>query len=381
MKIILIGPTYPFRGGIAHYMTLLCQTLRQKHEVKFISFKRQYPKILFPGKSDRDPSHQPLKVDQVDYLLDPLNPWTWLRVTRTIKEYHPHLLVIPWWVSFWMPPFWFILKTLKGSSKTKTIFICHNVNEHESNWLKKIATKAVLSKADRLIAHSKEEMLRLKELLRRDFNGITAFLPTYAPLGVNRYTREEAKQKLGLTGPVLLFFGFVRPYKGLNVLLDAMPLVLKEKEVTLLIVGEFWKDKEKYLRQIDIHRMGPKIKIVDDYVPNEEVGLYFAASDLVIQPYLSATGSAISQLAYGLDRPVIGTCVGGLPEIIEDGVNGWIVPPGDPETLAKTILKSLEPEILKSLSQNASHTKEKFSWEKLGDILTGELKISEQESS
>lgn len=379
MKIVLLGPTYPFRGGIAHYMTLLCQTLRQKHEVKFISFKRQYPKILFPGKSDRDPSQHPLKVDQVDYLLDPMNPWTWLKVSRTIKKFHPHLLMIPWWVSFWMPPFWFILETLKGSSKPEIVLICHNVNEHESNWLKKMATKAVLLKADRLIAHSREEMLRLRELLQQNFNGITAFLPTYAPLGVKQYKKEDAKQKLGLMGPVLLFFGFVRPYKGLHVLLDAMPLVLKEKEVTLLVVGEFWKDKEKYLRQIETHRMNSKIKIVDDYIPNEDVGLYFAAADLIIQPYISATGSAISQLAYGLDRPVIATRVGNLPEIIEDGVNGWIVPPGDPKSLAKAILKSLEPEILETLSQNARQTKEKYSWEKLGEILTGESKLPERE--
>jgi len=269
---------------------------------------------------------------------------------------------------------------VKRSCKTEIVFICHNVIEHESNWLKKRATKAVLSKADRLITHSREETGRLKELLGEHTQVITAFLPTYAPIGVKRYTREQAKEKLGLAGHVLLFFGFVRPYKGLDILLDAMPMVLKEKDVTLLIVGEFWKDKKKFLHQIDFYRMGSKIRIVDGYVPNEEIGLYFAASDLVVQPYVSATGSAISQLAYGLDRPVIATRVGDLKEVIQDGVNGRIVEPGDASGLAKAILKSLESETLQKLSENAMNTKERFSWERLGKVITGEMKNSEEGS-
>src|SRR4030042_2148280 len=127
MKIVLIGPTYPFRGGIAHYTTLLCKALRQNHKVKYISFKRQYPKILFPGKSDRDSSEKPLKIEGVDYIIDSMNPLTWVKAARAIKEYKPDKVIFPWWVSFWMPQFWSILIMVKRYLKSEIVFICHNV--------------------------------------------------------------------------------------------------------------------------------------------------------------------------------------------------------------------------------------------------------------
>lgn len=372
MKVILIGPTYPFRGGIAHYTTLLCLALRQNYDVKFISFKRQYPNILFPGKSDRDPSKHPIKVDNVDYIIDSMNPVTWMKAFWIIKEYKPDKVVIPWWVAFWAPQFWTILTMTKCYLNAEIVFICHNVVEHESNFLKRIATKSVLSKADRLITHSQEETCKLRDLLGGHANVITAFHPTYAGLSEYRYTKKKAKEKLGLAGNVLLFFGFVRAYKGLSFLLDAMPIVLKDKDVTLLIVGEFWNDKQEYLEKINHFKLSPKVKIVDKYVPNEEIGIYFAASDLVVQPYISATGSGICQIAYGFDRPVISTNVGSLPEVVEDGVNGRIVEPGDAQALADAILKSLDHATLGKLSQNAVKTKNKFSWKKMAEIVIAE---------
>jgi glycosyltransferase involved in cell wall biosynthesis len=373
VKIVLIGPTYPFRGGIAHYTTLLCRALRQSHEVKFISFKRQYPRILFPGKSDRDPSKKPLRIEEVDYIIDSMNPLTWMDAVQAIKEYKPEKVVIPWWVSFWAPQFWFILTMVKRSLKSELVFICHNVVEHESNFFKKMATRAVLSKAHRLITHSKEETDRLKDHLGEHVNVITAFHPTYADMSNKKYSKEQAKEKLGLTRNVLLFFGFVRKYKGLDILLDAIPIVLKEKEVTLLIVGEFWKDKQKYLSKISRLGISKKVVIVDEYIPNEEIGLYFAAADLVVQPYISATGSGICQLAYGFDRPVIATNVGCLPEVIENGINGRIVEPGDAQCLAEAVLESLHPDNLKKFTLNAALTKEKFSWQKMAAIICGEV--------
>ncbi|NIM06086.1 MAG: glycosyltransferase [Armatimonadetes bacterium] len=372
MKIALVGPTYPFRGGISHYTTLLCRTLRQKHEVKFISFKRQYPKLLFPGKTDRDESAEPVKVEDVDYLIDSLNPFTWRAAAEAIREFAPDEVVFPWWVSFWAPQFWAILRLLGGKARPKVVFICHNVVEHESSSLKKMATRAVLSKADLLITHSREESARAKRLLGEGVKIVTAFHPTYAQVSGKRYDKEEAKARLELSGDVLLFFGFVREYKGLRVLLEAMPEVLKQKEVTLLVVGEFWKDKSRYMEQISRHGMGAQVKIFDAYVPNEEVGLYFAAADLVVQPYLSASGSGVCQIAYGFDRPVIATNVGSLPEVIQDGENGRIVEPGSVHSLAKAVTESLEPETLRRLTENAVRTKERFSWERMADIVAGE---------
>lgn len=377
MKIVLIGPTYPFRGGIAHYTTLLCRALRENHEVKFISFKRQYPRILFPGRSDRDPSKIPLRVDNVDYIIDSMNPVTWMSAVRAIKDYKPEKVVIPWWVAFWAPPFRTIISLVKRHLSAEIVFICHNVYEHEPGSLKRIVTKAVLSQADRIITHSAEETRKLTDLLGKDVNAITAFHPTYVHLNDKLYTKKEAKTRLGLEGNVLLFFGFVREYKGLNVLLDAMPIVIKNKKIILLIVGEFWKDKEKYLDKIEYFEISSSIRIIDEYIPNEEIGIYFAAADLVIQPYVSVSGSGICQIAYGFDRPVIATNVGCLPEVIEHGVNGRIVEPGDASGLARAILESLEPLTLSRYSQNALKTKEKFSWGKMADTVAGETAARE----
>ena len=369
MKITLIGPTYPYRGGIAHHTTLLCRALRKNHEVKFISFKRQYPKILFPGKSDRDPSKKPVKIDNVDYLLDSLNPFSWIKVYRAIKEFKPEKVIVPWWVAFWMPQFWTIASLVKKYLQSEIVFICHNAIEHESNALKKLATKIVLKKADRLISHSKEETLRIRDLLGNGVNAVTAFHPTYANLCDKRYSKEEAKEKLGLNGDVLLFFGFVREYKGLDVLLDAMSIIPEEKNVTLMVTGEFWDDKQKYLDKIDNYGISKNVRIIDEYVPNEAIGIYFAASDLVVQPYHSASGSGICQMAYGFNRPVIATHVGSLPDVVQDGINGRIVKPRDHQGLAKAILESLEKDTLDKLTRNAEKTKERFSWERMADIV------------
>ena len=371
MRIVLIGPTYPFRGGIAHYTTLLCKTLRQDHDVKFISFRRQYPRVFFPGKSERDTSDIPVEVGDVDYIIDSLNPLTWLTAVRQIKEFEPEKLVFPWWVAFWAPQFWAILTLIKRYLACEVVFICHNVVEHESNLLKVIATRIVLSKGDRLITHSKAETRKIKELLGEDVNAVTAFHPTYSGLSDRRYTKERAKEMLGLKGDVLLFFGFVRDYKGLGFLLDAMPLVFREREATLLVVGEFWKDKRKYLEQIDRCGICARVMIIDKYIPNEEIALYFGAADLVVQPYITASGSGVCQIAFGFDRPVVATTVGDLRDVVEDGINGKLVAPGDPEKLAAAILASLDPNTLLRFSRNAAKTKEKFCWNRMAQIVSG----------
>jgi len=347
----------------------LCRALRKSHQVKFISFKRQYPSLLFPGKTDRDPSSKPLKPDQVDYIIDSMNPFTWFRAAHEIKDYQPDKIILGWWVTFWMPTFWTIIKLVKRSLDAEIIIICHNVFEHESSFVKKQAAKAVLSQADLLITHSAQETDRLGELLGKEAKAITAFHPTYAELSNTRFTSSQAKEKLGITGDCLLFFGFVREYKGLAVLLEALGRIKEKKEFTLLVVGEFWKGKSKYLDQVERLGISSCVRIVDKYISNEEIGLYFAAADLVVQPYLSASGSGICQIAYGFDRPVIATRVGSLPEVVEDGVNGRLVEPGDAKALAEAIIESLEPDKLKEFSQNAVKTKQKFSWQRLADIV------------
>jgi glycosyltransferase involved in cell wall biosynthesis len=371
MKISIIGPTYPFRGGISHYSTLLCEALRRHHKVQFLSYTRQYPNFLFPGVSDRDPSKEPLHIDNVEYLIDSINPWTWFHAARQINKFNPDLVIIPWWIVFWIPQYFLIIKLVKKKTKSRIIFICHNVVEHESNFMKVLGSKLVLAQADRIITHSKEETAKVKKLLGPDAPAETAFHPTYADLNIAMQEKNEARNKLGMKSQyVLLFFGFVRPYKGLDILLEAMPRILANRDVTLLVVGEFWKGKEGYLKQIEHFGIKDQVIFVDKYVPNEEIGAYFSAADLIVQPYHSVTGSGICQLAYGLDRPVVASNCGSLSEVIEDGINGRLVQPGDVAGLALAVIDSLDPGVLSKFNDGATQTKKRFSWERLSSIVT-----------
>ena len=365
MKIVLIGPTYPFRGGIAHYTTLLCRALRKNHEVKFISFKRQYPKLLFPGKSDYDSSKVPILDDDVEPMLDSLNPLTWIETARKVSRSTPDLLILPWWVTFWVPQFWTILKCV-NRSRTKILFICHNVISHESRWYYRIGTRLVLKGGDFFVVHSEEERQRLLALIP-GAKVAKLFHPTYE-IFHSGISKEEARQRLGVSGDVLLFFGFVRPYKGLMTLLEAMPKILELRPATLLVVGEFWEDKDIYLKRMADLKLSEHIRILDAYVPNEDVDAYFAASDLVVQPYVSVTGSGIVQVAFGCERPVVVTHVGCLPEVVADGKTGYVVPPQDPDAIADAVLRFLKGDREEFIAAIREQVK-RFSWERMVDMI------------
>ncbi|EGB14691.1 glycosyl transferase group 1 [Pseudodesulfovibrio mercurii] len=365
MRVSLVGPTHPYRGGISHHTTLLCEALKKDHEVQFISYKRQYPAILFPGKSDKDPSADGLHVEGVDFLVDSVNPFTWLQTARAVVRFKPDLLVLPWWVVFWAPLYLVLITWVRWFLPTRVVFLCHNVLEHEPSALKRAITRLTLSRADRIVTQSQQESEKAKALLGADFPVVTGFHPTYVSLAGGSMDREQAVRELNLSGNVLLFFGFVRPYKGLDVLLEAMPSVLASRDVTLMVVGEFWKDKDAYLEQLDRLGLGEHVRLVDEYVPNEHLGRYFAAADLVVQPYRSASGSGVSQLAYGFGKPVVATRVGNLAEVIEDGRNGLLVPPSDAAALADALVRGLDGPKLAELTDNARLTKERFSWDRL----------------
>ena len=365
MKVALIGPTYPFRGGIAHHTTLLYETISKNHETLFISFTRQYPDFLFPGKSDKDPSHSPYKTEKVIYLIDSINPFTWEKAVKKIRTFNPDKIIFPWWVAYFAPLFWYITNRLKKSIKCEIVIICHNVLEHDSGMLSKFISKLFLPKGDRLITHSISDSIKIRQITGANKNVMTLFHPTYAPLCDIKISREKARDQLGLSGNLLLFFGFIRPYKGLSVLLSAMKYIIEKKPVHLIIAGEFWHDKKKYLAKINKMGLSNYITIIDEYIPNENMDLFFSAVDLVVQPYLTASGSGVCQMAYGFGCPVIATSVGNLSEIIEDGINGRIVAPDNIKELSEAILESLEPEILHKLTQNAKIGKNKFLWDDL----------------
>lgn len=363
MKCTLIGPTYPYRGGISHYVTLLCEHLRQKHDVQFLSFKSQYPSFLFPGKTDKDPSSQPLRTD-CDYLIAPLAPWTWFKAFWAIRRSQPELVILQWWVPYWAPTFASITFLVRRFTSSKILFICHNVVPHEGKKFDRLLAKLTLGQGHYFIVHSERDLSDLRMLLPQA-NVQKVALPSNRALAQGRMAKPEARAKLGLECNVILFFGFVRQYKGLVYLLRAMPKVLRRMDIHLLIVGEFWDDIASYAELI--HELGlcHSVTVVNRYIPNEELGLYFSAADVVVLPYVDATQSAVIPLAYAFERPVITTTVGGLPDVVFGGETGILVPPGDSEALAQAIMRFFLSEPDQEWADAIARYRHKFSWERL----------------
>ncbi|MFO8008994.1 MAG: glycosyltransferase [Candidatus Brocadiia bacterium] len=354
MRVALIGPAYPFRGGIAHHTTLLARALRRCHQVRFISFSRQYPAWLYPGRTDRDPSRAPVRPDGVERLLDPLNPLSWHAAARAAASFGAELLILPWWTAFWAPQSLYVATRVRAACGARLAVLCHNVAEHEPRWWKRMACRALLRRADRIVVHSEANARRARELVDGSVPVFACPHPSLRGLGLRGHDRADARRRLGLSKPVVLFFGFVREYKGVDVLLDAMARVVRQREATLVVAGEFWEDRGRYERRVHELGLAGRVRLDDRYIPNEEVGLYFAAADLVVQPYLSASASGVTRLALDFGRPVIATRVGALPEVVQDGENGRLVPPGDAAALADAIVRSFEPAELARLSRNAA---------------------------
>lgn len=368
LRLCLIGPTFPYRGGIAHYTTLLARHLRQAdvHDVLLISFSRQYPNWLFPGRNDRDPSPEPLRTE-AEYLLDPLNPLSWARTTQRVASWAPDLLVLPWWVPFWAPVWGVLGRAIKRMRPaTRLIYICHNVLPHESGRLDALAIRWALGPADAFLAHSQADAARLRDFFPRRAIRVNP-LPTYGPLvaeadsDINRQLPEGFLTR----APVLLFCGFVRPYKGLDILLEALPTVLNHRRVHLLIAGEFWQSDQPYREKIAALHLDEVVIIINRYLADDELSAYLEAADVVVLPYRHATQSAVVQLAFGRGRAVITTDVGGLAEVVDHGQTGLVVPPEDPNALARAILRFFGEELRPVFEENIRREQQRFSWDRL----------------
>ncbi len=340
MKVALVGPVYPYRGGIAHYTTLLHQALvAQGAEVLLISFKRQYPAWLFPGRSDRDPSEKGTAIPEARYWIDSLNPFSWLATFSRLRRFLPELLVLQWWTSFWAPV-WLVLGGLtRLFLQVPIVIICHNVLPHEAKVWDRWLTRMVLGLAGRLIVQSEAERRKVLQLLPKMDVAVVSH-PVYPMFAQGRPERAEARQQLGLAaeGKILLFFGMVREYKGLADALRALPDIRAVfSDVTLLVAGEFWGDKGQYLALIERLKLKEAVVIRDAYVPDEEAALYFAAADLLVAPYRRATGSGVVQAAAGCGLPVIASAALAAGLSLGAGKVPPEIPTGDPAALAQAI--------------------------------------------
>jgi glycosyltransferase involved in cell wall biosynthesis len=377
MKIDLVGPSYPFRGGISHFTTLLFRALLDRgHETRFYSFRRQYPRLLFPGPTDRDENPSALREERAIPLLDALDPLSWLRVGRRVGRDRPDLVILPWWSAWWAGPFRTIARTARRRGGARVLFLCHNIEDHEKRTIGPTLARAALRNGDLFIVLSAAEKDKLARLVGEKPIA-AARHPSYAALGGPPLARAEARALLGLPAEakVLLFFGLVRPYKGLSVLLDALPLLPRTMDVRLVVAGEIWGAAEDYRKKIDRLGIGGRVALLDRYVRNDEIPAFFSAADLLVLPYLSATASGALRLAQAYRLPAVASRVGALADEIVEGRTGALVPPGDPGALAEAITRLLESGELGAMAAEIAAGDGDYSWDRLVETIE-ELALS-----
>jgi glycosyltransferase involved in cell wall biosynthesis len=305
-------------------------------------------------------------VNDARYWLDSINPFTWFATVSRIRKSSPDVVVLQWWVPFWALAWMTIVWLIRRYTEAKVVFISHNVMPHEASRLDRVLARQVLGLGDVTIVHSEQDHKKLLDLLPRAQVHVAPH-PTYRVFAENAPTTGQARRELGLDGetPVILFFGFVRPYKGLQYLIEALPLVLADLDVHLLIAGEFWDGVQRYREQIQSLHLEDHVTLVDEYVSNERVGMYFAGADLVALPYVDATQSGIVQMAFGFGVPVLTTDVGGLGEAVQDGVTGLLVRSRDSQALASAIRRYFKDRLGPGMRANIKADEDRFAWEKM----------------
>lgn len=375
--IILVGPVYPFKGGISHYTGLLHRALSKVFQVSMLSFDVMYPRLLY-RKQQRDYDNREFRVENVSYGLNTMNPFNWRRMAKKIKNERADLILFQWWHPFFAPCYWFLCKFM--GKNIRKMFLCHNVFPHERFPLDKFLAKRTLRCGDFFIVHSTQDEKDLKSICKNPVYRKTV-LPTFNAFKIQNLSMEEGRSQLniGAEEKVLLFFGFIRDYKGLRHLLDALPAVSEQlADVKLLVVGDFSGEasKKKYEGQIAELGVQNLVEIHDGYIPDREVEKFFAAADLVVLPYESATQSGIIQIAYGFEKPVVVTNVGGLPDVVADGETGYIVEAKNSAALADGIVKFFREEQAEYFRQNIIKEAEKYSWDRMTEAIDELMKTN-----
>lgn len=366
MRYIVIGPTYPFRGGIAHYTTLLVKHLRARHEVRFFSFRRQYPRLLFPGNTSADPSADTL-YEQCERPIDTLNPFTWLATARQVVAERPDILLLQWWTPFWIPLLLIVSRAARRAG-IPILYISHQFIEPDSSLIEWFFARLTLRLADGLIVMTEEEF----GMARRVLPGKpirAGHLPLFEVFTPQQLGQAAARRQLGVPeqGPLLLMFGFVRRYKGLRVLLEA--LAQAEQPAHLLVAGEFWEDEQPYREQIRRLGLAARVTIHNRYIANEGIEPYFAAADALVLPYLTGSQSGVAMTAIHYGLPVIASSVGGLAETITHGETGLIVPPGNTAALAEAIDHFFQAGLGDAFHSATAQARDRLSWAALIRII------------
>ena len=368
-RIVLVGPAYPYRGGIAHFAETMYRDLTHAgHEVTVVTFRRQYPAFLFPGHSQFEAPGTPAPFEALR-LIDTLNPLSWRDTARRIAAISPDLVVIAYWMPFFALAFSAIARALRRRG-IRTVAILHNMLPHERHPGDRWLSRLFLGSCDGFVVMSSSverdvHALRSSALVERIEH------PTYDLFGAP-LPRDEARRRLDLPPdvPVLLFFGFIRKYKGLDVLLASMPAVVERlPDVRLVVAGESYDAMDEALDVVRRHGLEPHVRFDMTYIPADTVPAYFGAADVVVQPYRSATQSGVAQIAFHFEKPLIVTDVGGLAEVVPHERAGFVVPPADAPALAAAIVRFFEEDWQDRLTAGVRAQKTKYSWDRLYDAL------------
>ncbi|MBR5854304.1 MAG: glycosyltransferase [Paludibacteraceae bacterium] len=363
MKIIILGTAYPFRGGLATFNERLARQLQAEgHQVEVITFTLQYPSFLFPGKTQYSSEQAPtdLKISQ---LVNSCNPLNWLNVGRRIQQMQPDLLITCYWMAFFAPCFGIIQRLAQRNGKTRCIALVHNMIPHEPSILDKLFAPFFVRSTDGFVALSESVVQDINHLDNGAKPKTSYPHPIYDHYG-QQISKEQACQSLKLdpNNQYMLFFGLVRAYKGLDLLLDAFGKVKEQlPNLRLIIAGEFYEDEDKYRTQIDTNGLTDRVLIQNEFIADADLCKYFGAADLIVQPYKSATQSGVTQVAFHFEKPMLVTNVGGLGEIVHDHKMGYAVEP-NAEAIAEAITDYYTHNRQADYTQYLIQQKDNYSW-------------------
>ena len=375
MKISIISPAPPFRGGISEHTKGLYIQLSQNHSVKIFSFYHQYPKLFFPGKSqiiDKEYNFQ-----NTDYCISSINPFSWIKTTKKILDFKPDLVIFTYWTPYFSPCFGFIAKALKtkiGNSKLISIF--HNIIPHEKSFFNNFLIKYYIKSFQKCMFMSyfvKDQL----NLFKANFDSSIRFLP----IDKNYKTELDkvnlrSELKINIDDNIILFFGLIRKYKGLEVLLKAVNKHFKiNPNSKLIIAGEAYEDKTKYLKIIEELNIKNQVIWFDEFISNKKIEKLMILSDLLVLPYHFASQSGVLSQAWQYEIPSIVTNVGGLPEYVEDGKSGYVVDKNDFNDLAQKITYFFESDNPLKMKEYIKLNKNKFSWE---NYIEGILELTDE---
>jgi D-inositol-3-phosphate glycosyltransferase len=365
MNVVIIGPAYPLRGGLATYDERLARAFQAAGDaVRIVTFSLQYPDFLFPGQTQYSTEPGPTDID-IEVSLNSVNPLTWWQVGRKLRRERPDVVIFRFWLPVMGPALGTVARLVRGNGHTRVVAITDNVIPHEKRPGDGPLTRYFLRACDGFVTMSRSVLEDLQRLGYGQKPALYRPHPLYDNFGPI-IPRSQALATLGLPadGHYLLFFGFIRAYKGLDVLLEAFADArLAALPVKLLIAGEFYEDAAPYEALIKQHQLENRIVRATDFIPNEQVASYFCAADLVVQPYKHATQSGVSQIAYHFERPMLVTNVGGLAELIPDGEVGYVVPPNAVAIADALVDFYTHPAKQSYFEEGTRQVKKQFSWE------------------